>query len=145
VPPGKTPKTPPWYSGGLQFSCHQCHNCCRGAQPGFVYATPFRLRRIADLLGLGERAFRRDFVTRDGSGETMLKLKENGDCIFWDEGCTIYPERPRQCRTFPFWGETLRSSSDWSKLKEFCHGVDHGRLYPLEEIRAVFKGRATKG
>ena len=144
MPPGKTPKTP-WYSEGLQFSCHQCGNCCRGAQPGFVYATPFRLRRIADLLGLGERAFRRNFVARDGSGETVLKLKENGDCIFWDEGCTIYPERPRQCRTFPFWGETLRSSSDWSKLKEFCHGVDHGRLYRLEEIRAVFKGRATKG
>jgi len=134
-----------WYEDGLRFSCHQCHNCCRGAQPGFVYVTPFRLRRIAGLLGLGERALRKRYVTRDENGETVLKLKENGDCVFWDEGCTIYPERPRQCRTFPFWGETLRSPIDWSKLKEFCHGVDHGRLYPLEEIRAVFKGRATKG
>ena len=142
--PGKTSKTP-WYGDGLQFSCHQCGNCCRGAQPGWVYLTPFRLRRIAGFLGLGERALRRHYVTRDENGETVLKLKENGDCVFWDEGCTIYPERPRQCRTFPFWGETLRSSFDWSKLKEFCHGVDRGRLYPLEEIRAVFKGRATKG
>jgi hypothetical protein len=134
-----------WYADGLHFSCHQCGNCCRGAQPGWVYVTPFRLRRIAGFLGLGERVLRRDFVTRDENGEMVLKLKDNGDCIFWDQGCTIYPERPRQCRTFPFWGETLRSPRDWSRLKEFCHGVDHGRLYPLQEIRAVFKGRATKG
>ena len=134
-----------WYADGLRFSCHQCGNCCRGAQPGWVYVTPFRLRRIAGFLGLGERELRRQYVTRDENGDTVLKLKENGDCIFWDEGCTIYPARPRQCRTFPFWGETLRSEAEWSKLKEFCHGVDHGRLYPLEEIRAVFKGRATKG
>jgi len=110
-----------------------------------VYVTPFRIRRIAELLGVGERAFRREFVTRDQDGETVLHLKENGDCVFWDEGCTIYPERPRQCRTFPFWSESLRSREDWSKLKEFCHGVDTGRLYPLEEIQAVFKGRATQG
>ena len=84
-----------------------------------------------------------DLVTRNG--EAVLELKKNGDCVFWENGCTIYPERPRQCRTFPFWGETLRTPVDWSKLKEFCHGVDQGRLYPLEEIRAVFKGRATKG
>ena len=134
-----------WYADGLRFSCHQCGNCCRGAQPGWVYVTPFRLRRIAGFLGLRERALRSRYVTRDENGETVLKLKDNGDCVFWDEGCTIYPERPRQCRTFPFWSDTLRSPGEWSKLKEFCHGVDHGRLYPLEEIRAVFKGRATKG
>ncbi len=134
-----------WYADGLRFSCHQCGNCCRGAQPGWVYVTPFRLRRISGFLGLGERALRRRYVTRDENGETVLKLKENGDCVFWDQGCTIYPERPRQCRTFPFWGETLRSPEEWSKLKQFCHGVDQGRLYPIEEIRAVFKGRATKG
>jgi Fe-S-cluster containining protein len=107
--------------------------------------TPFRLRRIGGLLGLGERALREQYVTQDENGETVLKLKEDGDCIFWDQGCTIYPERPRQCRTFPFWGEMLASPGSWSKLREFCHGVDQGRLYRLEDIRAVFKGRATKG
>ena len=40
-----------WYADGLRFSCHQCGNCCRGAQPGWVYVTPFRLRRIAGFLG----------------------------------------------------------------------------------------------
>ncbi|HJS74220.1 MAG TPA: YkgJ family cysteine cluster protein [Vicinamibacteria bacterium] len=137
--------TTPWYGDGLRFSCHQCGNCCRGSQPGWVYVTPFRLSRIAAFLGRTERSLRRDYVRKDENGDTVLQLKGNGDCVFWDEGCTIYPERPRQCRTFPFWAETLGSPEDWSSLKAFCHGVDTGRLYPLEEIRAVFKGRATKG
>ena len=107
--------------------------------------TPHRVRRIAAFLGSSERSLRRDYVRKDEHGETVLKLKENGDCVFWDEGCTIYPERPRQCRTFPFWAETLRTTDDWSGLKTFCHGVDSGRLYKLEEIRAVFRGRETKG
>jgi len=137
--------TTPWYEDGLRFSCHQCGNCCRGSQPGWVYVTPFRLRRIAAFLGRTERSLRHDYVRKDENGDTVLKLKANGDCVFWDDGCTIYPERPRQCRTFPFWGESLGSPQDWSALKSFCHGIDQGRLYPLEEIRAVFKGRATKG
>ncbi len=65
----------------------------------FVASPPFS--------GSSASALRRDYVRKDENGETVLKLKENGDCVFWDDGCTIYPERPRQCRTFPFWGETL--------------------------------------
>lgn len=75
----------------------------------------------------------------------MLKLQPNGDCIFWQGGCTIYKERPRQCRTFPFWGENLGTRGEWKGLKAFCPGIGTGKLYPLEEIRAIFKGRATSG
>jgi Fe-S-cluster containining protein len=132
-----------WYGGGLRFSCHQCGNCCRGSQPGWVYLSAFRIERLARLLGTGVRAFRRDFVTEDENGETVLRLQSNGDCIFWKDGCTVYPERPRQCRSFPFWSENLQSRERWTELKEFCHGVDQGRLYPVEEIRAIFKGRPT--
>lgn len=103
----------------------------------------FRIERLARLLGTSVRAFRRDFLTKDENGETVLKLHANGDCVFWKDGCTVYPERPRQCRSFPFWRENLLSQDEWTKLKEFCHGVDRGRLYPLEEIRSVFKGRPT--
>jgi len=55
----------------------------------------------------------------------------------------VYPARPRQCRTFPFWPENLRSPESWNELEEFCGGVDHGRVYPLSEIQSVLKGRAT--
>lgn len=82
-------------------------------------------------------------MTRDEDGEPVLRLKDNGDCIFWDAGCTIYSVRPRQCRTFPFWGEILESPEAWEAQKAFCHGIDEGKLYPIEAIRAVARGRAT--
>lgn len=133
----------PWYAEGLRFTCQQCHHCCRGSQPGWVYVTRRRVQAIADSLGLSASAFRKRYLTRDEEGEPALVLKPNGDCVFWDEGCTIYPVRPRQCRTFPFWRETLASRESWEELKSFCHGIDEGQLYPLEAIRAVTRGRAT--
>jgi len=135
--------TTAWYANGLRFSCHQCHNCCRGAQPGWVYASPRQVQRIAHFLGYDVPTFRSRFMTRDEDGEPVLRLEENGDCVFWDDGCTIYAVRPRQCRTFPFWSETLQSPAAWEEQKAFCHGIDEGKLYRLDEIRAVVRGRAT--
>jgi hypothetical protein len=107
--------------------------------------SPRQIERIARFLELGMRAFRKRFLTKDEAGQRVLRLKPNGDCIFWEEGCTVYPARPRQCRTFPFWSENLGSPEAWEELKQFCHGIDQGRLYPLSEIRSVFHGRATGG
>ena len=134
---------PLWYASGLRFSCHQCNSCCRGAQPGWVYVSPRQVERLRRYLGRSERAFRREYLTKDENGETVLKLESNGDCVFWDQGCTVYEARPRQCRTFPFWPENLESPEAWSALKVFCHGIDSERLYPIEEIRSVLRGRAT--
>ncbi len=129
--------------GRTAVSCHQCNNCCRGAQPGWVYASPQQIERICRFLGLGQREFKKRFLTKDENGEPVLRLKPNGDCIFWDDGCTVYPARPRQCRTFPFWRENLETPEAWQALKQFCHGIDRGRLYPLSEIQSVLQGRAT--
>lgn len=132
-----------WYDGGLRFSCHQCHNCCRGTAPGWVYVTRHQIGRIAQWLEMPVRIFRNRYLTRDEDGEPVLTLKPNGDCIFWREGCTIYPVRPRQCRTFPFWAENLESRRAWNELTAFCHGVNEGKLYSIEEIESIFHGRAT--
>ena len=132
-----------WYGNGLRFSCHQCHNCCRGAQPGWVYVSPRQIQRLARFLDMNERAFRRRFLREDDNGDTVLELNEDGDCVFWKDGCTVYEARPRQCRTFPFWPEGLESPEAWEEQKAFCHGIDDGRLYSLSEIRSVLKGRAT--
>ena len=43
--------------------------------------------------------------TRKAQGRVTLRERANGDCVFWDRkaGCTVYPARPAQCRTWPFW------------------------------------------
>ena len=75
--------------------------------------------------------------TRRVGGEVSLKEFANGDCTFFDgekRCCTIYPVRPRQCRTWPFWNSNLESPEDWESIKEGCPGVGKGAFVPLEEI-----------
>ena len=133
----------PFYYRGLRFECQQCHNCCRGAQAGGVYPSRPETQRIADWLKISLHAFRSRYMVRELDGAPSLRIRANGDCIFWDEGCTIYPVRPRQCRTFPFWPENLESRETWESVRQTCHGAGRGKLYRLEDIRAILHGRAT--
>jgi Fe-S-cluster containining protein len=57
-------------------------------------------------------------------------------CPFLDEAnrCRIYPVRPMQCETWPFWTENLVEEVWRGEVKECCPGLDRGPLYPREEI-----------
>jgi Fe-S-cluster containining protein len=61
-------------------------------------------------------------------------------CQFLDTGsrfgCAIHEDRPTQCRTFPFWPETLKSREAWDALKSICPGIDVGELHSRETIEA---------
>ena len=63
--------------------------------------------------------------------------KPGGDCIFWDKqaGCTVYPARPDQCRTWPFWPENVARRKDWEHVCEVCPGPGQGRVHTLAEIQ----------
>lgn len=133
-----------FYANGLRFSCQQCHNCCRGGQPGWVYPSRREVERMARHLKLAPPTFRERYMVDDPDEEASLRMRRKSDCIFWNNGCTIYPARPRQCRTFPFWAENLESPETWAEVCRSCQGAGHGRLYRLEDIRATLHGRVTK-
>ncbi len=124
----------PWYHAGLRFTCTRCGNCCTG-EPGYVWVSDEEIDAIAKL-----RREPRDQVvglyTRASSRGPTLREKGNGDCIFYDRsaGCTIYPVRPRQCRTWPFWESNLRTPETWSHTQRHCPGVGQGELIAVEEI-----------
>jgi Fe-S-cluster containining protein len=122
-----------WYAEGLCFECTRCGDCCRG-EPGFVWVGRSEIARIAEFLGMSEREFRRRHCRRVFS-RISLKELSNGDCIFWKDGCTIYEARPRQCRTFPWWGPNLESPEAWRETMLRCRGCGKGRLWTYEEIR----------
>ncbi|MFG0333730.1 MAG: YkgJ family cysteine cluster protein, partial [Maioricimonas sp. JB049] len=68
---------------------------------------------------------------------TSLREFANGDCTFFDgrtRSCTIYPARPVQCRTWPFWKSNLSSPEDWQQVGQSCPGVGNGDFVSLEEI-----------
>jgi Fe-S-cluster containining protein len=126
-----------WYANGLKFECTKCGRCCTGG-PGYVWLTLPELYRISEFLEMDDREFARRFVRRV-HGRFSLIESANGDCIFYNNGCTIYPVRPTQCRTFPFWKENVDRPSSWQKTAVECEGIDQGRLYTEEEIERLLQ------
>jgi Fe-S-cluster containining protein len=130
----------PWYADGLRFACTGCHACCRGKHDGVVYATAAEVARVAEHLGVPEAEFRRAHV-RKRDGHDTIRLEASGDCSLWSDGCTVYPERPRQCRTYPFWPELLRTRAAWDREAAACEGMNRGEVQTLVQIRSVLRSR----
>lgn len=140
---------PPWYVAGLAFECTGCGRCCAGPEEGYVWATDEEIQRIARFLGLSESATRSRYVRKVGRRRSLKENKANNDCIFLSDPqdggrkCAIYPVRPVQCRTWPFWPANLRSSEAWGYAALRCPGINRGDIHPLEEIE--HKRDATGG
>ena len=118
---------PPWWMGGVNFSCQRgCGKCCD--QPGgIVYLSIADAERISQHSDLSVE----DWLERDArktyDGRFVLKSREeDGICIHLNENhqCSIYKVRPQQCKAFPWWGENLVSDRAWSQVKEQCPGID---------------------
>ena len=131
----------PWYRDGLKFSCTQCGNCCSG-DPGYVWATREEIRRIAAFFGRTDARLDPNYLRRVGLRYSLTE-KPDGDCIFLKrEGgktlCSIYPVRPLQCRTWPFWPEILRSPESWDAThRNRCPGMNQGRHYDFVQIETA--------
>jgi uncharacterized protein len=124
----------PWYTDGLAFRCTRCGNCCTGA-PGFVWVSSGELAAIAKFRGeTFEEA--EGLHTRPCGKRRSLRERANGDCVFWDReaGCTIYPVRPKQCRTWPFWHSNVATPETWEDTRQRCPGAGQGELISVEEI-----------
>src|SRR5262245_2115435 len=123
----------PWFAGGLRFRCTRCGNCCTGA-PGHVWVDGEEVSAIADFRGetVEEVTGLHTRLTRHGRS---LREKANGDCVFYDRdrGCTIYPVRPRQCRTWPFWESNVVTPESWVRTCEICPGSGKGGRISAEE------------
>jgi uncharacterized protein len=129
----------PWYSDGLRFRCTRCGACCTG-EPGFVWVDDDDLEAIAAFRGEPVEQVRALYTKKARRG-LSLREKLNGDCVFFDraQGCTIYPARPPQCRTWPFWESNVATPEDWEQTCAVCPGSGRGELIPAEEITRRLK------
>jgi Fe-S-cluster containining protein len=126
----------PWYAEGLRFECQpDCGNCCvNHGDYAYVYMEPGDAQRLARFLGLRMAEFRRRYTEVDE--EYLVLRMDQPACPFFEERrCKVYPARPTQCRTFPFWKSHLTSPGAWRRLRGFCPGVDRGEVHPLRVIR----------
>ena len=123
---------PAFIASGIRFACVDCGQCCTGA-PGVVRMTDAEVPALAGHLGISPKTVKEKYLSPTDDG-WRIKETPNGDCVFFDERCTIYPVRPTQCRTYPFWFKNLRSEEAWRKTAVECPGIGQGRIHTAEEI-----------
>jgi Fe-S-cluster containining protein len=153
----------PWYAEGLRFTCTQCGNCCTGG-PGYVWISEEEVGRLADFLKITPRQVLSRHCRKVGERWTLNEQRRrdgNYDCVFLTEidaprpagakelkpgqsiplkrrGCSIYPVRPLQCRTWPFWNSNLGSREMWDQAGKKCPGLGRGsRSFNREQIESL--------
>ncbi len=136
-------KTNKWYNNGLHFECTQCGQCC-GGMPGYVWVTEHEIIQIAQYLEMPVEKFVDKYLKQVGRRLSLREKtkKENYDCIFLERTattvkCKIYPVRPKQCRTWPFWKMNIGTPDDWLEANKRCPGINRGRLYSSDEIDKI--------
>ncbi|KJR41467.1 Uncharacterized protein MCHI_002636 [Candidatus Magnetoovum chiemensis] len=107
-----------------QKACSSCSAiCCRGSS-GNIWVNYGEIYNICNLLGINIiDGMSRFFEKRENrySVREIVDVKDSC-CIFLnnDNQCSIYPARPLQCRTFPFW-EYFKIHAD--KITNECPGI----------------------
>ncbi len=113
----------PWYKTGLEFQCTECGGCCTGA-PGYVWVSDNEIEQMAAFLDLSTEEFSKRYLRFVNDRMSLKETHPHYDCVFLkDKKCTIYSVRPKQCRTFPWWPQNLKSKQDWEEAAKHCEGI----------------------
>ena len=125
----------PWYKNGLKFQCTECGRCCSGF-PGAVWISKEETVAIANYLNITETEFLQDYTRLIDGKLSLVEREKNYECTFLKQNrCSIYPVRPKQCRTFPWWPQNLKSKKDWEEAALYCEGIQaNAPLIPLSTI-----------
>ena len=97
------------------------------------------IEKIAAFLGRTVQGLGPEHLRRVGKRYSLTEDKKNGDCCFLKtvDGkriCSIYPVRPLQCRTWPFWDSNLQSAEDWAEAADGCPGMNTGAQHDFVQI-----------
>ena len=142
----------PWYREGLRFECTGCGNCCSGT-PGTVLVSDVEIAKLAGSLDLSAGEFRQVYTRVLRKGDVSLREKRNGECVFYRSGegegsvrgCSVYSQRPQQCRTWPFWRGVVYSPERWAEEAEGCPGMNRGALHSADQILQISENDGTRG
>lgn len=132
-----------WFKDGLRFECTGCGECCRThGEYAYVYLSRRDVAAAAEFLGMTQVDFLNAYCAAD-EGDDVYLADTTGDCAFLDERgrCRIYPVRPKQCETWPFWSENMSQHTFEGPVSSCCEGVGRGRLYPQAEIKSICRAR----
>ena len=107
-----------------QNACSTCPgHCCRWG--GYVWITEGELIVLADHLNQSLEKFANGYVKAAYGRLSLQERLRDGEshCVLFDpfnKRCLVYPVRPEQCRTFPYWEQY---QANYLKLLDLCPGV----------------------
>ncbi len=107
-------------------ACASCGGQCCTGESGYIWAKYDEIVNMAAFVNLSTEEFATIYLKKVGHRYSLIEKRISSDnyaCIFFDEKqqrCSIYPVRPRQCRTFPFW-EQYKQSED--EVRKECPGI----------------------
>lgn len=112
----------------FQFACHPdvpCFNACCGDLT--LMLTPYDVLRLRQRLQLSSRDFLMGHVEMGAARDTgfplaRLKMREElpgAPCPFVTaDGCSVYPDRPGACRTYPI-GRATKLSAEGQVVEQY--------------------------
>jgi Fe-S-cluster containining protein len=147
-PAAKSPdadEASPWYAAGLRFECTGCGRCCTGGN-GYVWVSVDEIRALAARFGLGLDDFGRRYLRRFADRYALVD-GAGGNCVFLaGKACSVYEDRPAQCRAFPWWPATLRSPETWMEAASSCEGIrDEAPVVALDVIEPALASAKAAG
>lgn len=111
-----------------KIDCLTCAACCKNYSPRFKTTD---IKRISKHLKMRESVFIDTYLNLDTDGDYVVK---STPCPFLGEDnfCTIYNERPGDCRRFPYTDEDVLLKRPTLTLKNstFCPAV----FFVLEKL-----------
>lgn len=107
----------------FSFDCHRCGNCCRVGH-GQVWVTEMDVQKMASRLQMPVEGFVTRIV-RSVGGRLSLREEGDGSCslLQGSNACTVYEERPAQCRSFPFWPQLMEEGRALELAAGYCQGI----------------------
>ena len=119
-----------------------------------IYLTEEDIERISRKTGLDALDFVDTLYEYDGKvvkakegGKKVIldipvmKSKQDTTCVFYEQGCTVYPVRPRACRLFPFRVEE-RSTKEGDLILSIgynptCPGIGKGESVVKKDLEKL--------
>jgi Fe-S-cluster containining protein len=107
-------------------ACAACGGACCTGESGYIWVKRDEMEAIAAFLELDLEDFGKMYLRKVKHRYSLTeKPLSQGEyaCVFFDtelKRCTIYPVRPRQCRTFPFW-EPYKNHEE--EVRAECPGI----------------------
>lgn len=134
-----------YHNQPIRFRCTQCSQCCYGGKYAYVKASHQEIENIRSFLKITREDFKTDYLIKlvdHGYGIRMKfsvlakTMGKKGHCILLNEEgkCSVYPVRPTQCRSYPFWPEILISEDKWNDERSRCEGINLGDVVATDYI-----------